>query len=130
MDTNALVSAALIADSVNDKALNNILRTGFLAFSESTFLEFIEVLYRPKFDRYLSDERRSQIIDRIERHSKRFAPAETITACSDPKDNMFLELAVAARAACIITGDKALLALHPFRDIPILTAATFLLQSC
>lgn len=128
MDTNALVSAAFIVGSVNDEALNKILRTGFLAFSEPTFLEFTEVLYRSKFDKYLSNERRSQIIDRIELNAKRFVHTETITACSDPDDDMFLELAIAANAACIIIGDKALQALHPFRKIPILSAADFLLQ--
>jgi putative PIN family toxin of toxin-antitoxin system len=128
MDTNTLVSAALIANSVNAQALNKILHTGFLAFSRYTFSELIEVIYRPKFDRYLSNERRSQIIDNIEQYSQRFVPSETVTACSDPKDNMFLELAAAANAVCIITGDKALKALHPFREIPILSAADFLLH--
>ena len=44
---------------------------------------------------------------------------EQITACRDPKDNKFLELAVSGRATHIITGDTDLLALHPFRGIQI-----------
>jgi putative PIN family toxin of toxin-antitoxin system len=52
--------------------------------------------------------------------------SESITACRDLKDNKFLELAIAANASCIITGDKDLLALHPFREISILTANDFL----
>ena len=52
--------------------------------------------------------------------------SETINECRDPKDNKFLELAVSAKASCIITGDKDLLELHPFRGIPILNAADFL----
>ncbi|MGN6802815.1 MAG: putative toxin-antitoxin system toxin component, PIN family [Ginsengibacter sp.] len=52
--------------------------------------------------------------------------SERVNACRDPKDNKFLELAVAAKASCIITGDKDLLELHPFRGIPILTANDFL----
>jgi predicted nucleic acid-binding protein len=50
----------------------------------------------------------------------------SIDACRDPKDNKFLELAVEAGAACIITGDKDLLVLNPFRNIPIFTPAEFL----
>jgi predicted nucleic acid-binding protein len=50
----------------------------------------------------------------------------TITACRDPKDNKFLELAFAANASCIITGDKDLLILHPFKNIPIVSASDFL----
>jgi len=34
----------------------------------------------------------------------------------------FLELAISAKASCLITGDKDLLTLHPFRNIPILNA--------
>jgi predicted nucleic acid-binding protein len=55
-----------------------------------------------------------------------FSPDESITACRDSKDNKFLELAVAANASCIITGDKDLLALNPFRGIPILNAVDFM----
>jgi predicted nucleic acid-binding protein len=37
-----------------------------------------------------------------------------------------LELAVDGRADLILTGDQDLLALHPFRGIPILTPGEFL----
>jgi predicted nucleic acid-binding protein len=47
------------------------------------------------------------------------------TACRDPKDDKFLELAVNGRANLIISGDADLLALNPFREIPIVTPATF-----
>jgi putative PIN family toxin of toxin-antitoxin system len=50
----------------------------------------------------------------------------SINLCRDPKDNKFLELAIEAGAACTITGDKDLLVLHPFENIPILSAADFL----
>ena len=49
-----------------------------------------------------------------------------VTECRDPKDNKFLELAVSAKASCIITGDKDLLILNPFRGVEILNAADFL----
>lgn len=61
-----------------------------------------------------------------EKVSESISKIFTITACRDPKDNKFLELAVAAKASCIITGDKDLLELHPFRGIPILTVNDFL----
>ncbi len=52
-----------------------------------------------------------------------------ITACRDPKDDKFLEVAVAGHADIIVTGDKDLLALHPFEGIPIVTPATFLITN-
>ena len=52
--------------------------------------------------------------------------SDTITDCRDPKGNKFLELAISANAPCLITGDKDLLVLHPFRSIPILNAVDFI----
>jgi uncharacterized protein len=51
--------------------------------------------------------------------------AERIAACRDPTDDKFLELAVNGRADLIVTGDGDLLALNPFRQIPIVTPAAF-----
>jgi putative PIN family toxin of toxin-antitoxin system len=48
---------------------------------------------------------------------------ERIAACRDPKDDKFLELAVNGHADLIVSGDADLLALNPFRGIPIITPA-------
>lgn len=53
-------------------------------------------------------------------------PTEKIRICRDPKDNKYLELAVSSDANFIISGDKDLLVLHPFRKISILTPDQFL----
>jgi putative PIN family toxin of toxin-antitoxin system len=53
-------------------------------------------------------------------------PTISIRACRDPKDDKFLELAVDGRADGIVTGDKDMLALHPFRGIAIVTPASYL----
>lgn len=128
-DTNHLVSASLIFASTTRRALDKAFVLGQLAASDATMEEFAEVLFRKKFDKYfLNDEERWAVIQKIERNLLRFEPSETITACRDPKDNKFLELAVAANAACIVTGDNDLLVLHPFRNISILNAADFIAQ--
>ena len=44
---------------------------------------------------------------------------EKIQLCRDPKDDKFLELAINGHAKYIITGDKDLLVLNPFREIHI-----------
>lgn len=49
-----------------------------------------------------------------------------INACLDSKDDKFLELAITSHASCIISGDKDLLIMHPFRDISILSPTDFL----
>ena len=96
---------------------------GKLAFSNGTMDEFVEVLFRKKFDKYfLNNEEKWNTIQRISISAIFFSLTEVITACRDPKDDKFLELAISANASCIITGDKDLLILNPFRDIPILNA--------
>lgn len=55
-------------------------------------------------------------------------PTEKTTVCRDEKDNMFLELAVEGKANCIITGDKDLLVLHPFRGIIIISPGNFVVH--
>lgn len=125
-DTNTFISAALIEGSVNDLALDKAFKTGKVIVSEATFAELTEVLFRKKFDKYLTDERRLQILQKLERDTVICEVNITLSDCSDPKDNKFLELAVAANAFCIVTGDKDLLVMHPFRNIAILSSADFL----
>jgi uncharacterized protein len=50
---------------------------------------------------------------------------ECIAACRNPTDDKFFELAVNRRAHLIVSGDRDLLALNPFRQIPIVTPTTF-----
>jgi putative PIN family toxin of toxin-antitoxin system len=51
----------------------------------------------------------------------RFAPKERVTDCRDPKDNKYLELAWAAEAGIIVSGDADLLVWNPWRGIRILS---------
>lgn len=126
-DTNSLISASLLVNSTNKKAIKKAVRLGEIAFSGQTFNEFKETIFRRKFDKYfVSNEERLDLFDEFENNFKEFFPSETIIICRDPKDDKFLELAISANASCIITGDKDLLTLHPFRGIPILNANDFL----
>ena len=53
-------------------------------------------------------------------------PRLRVSVLPDEPDNRILEAAVAGRAAAVVTGDKALLALGAYREIPILTLARYL----
>jgi putative PIN family toxin of toxin-antitoxin system len=83
-------------------------------------------LIRPKFDKYISNESRLNAITAFTKTAQLINVSINIIICRDQKDNKFLELAVEAEAACIITGDKDLLVLNPFENIPIMSAADFL----
>jgi len=54
------------------------------------------------------------------------APRRRLRVVQDDADNRILECALAGRAEAILTGDKALLALKSFRDIPVVTLRAYL----
>ncbi len=124
-DTNTLVSAALFASSVPRQAFDLARVTGVLLSSAATIHELVTVLLRPKFDRYLTRAKRERFLAGVSQQAQLVAVSGQVVACRDPKDDMFLDLAVHGAASAIITGDADLLVLHPFRDIPILTPQQF-----
>jgi predicted nucleic acid-binding protein len=44
----------------------------------------------------------------------------------DPNDDMFIALAVAGNASCIVTEDKDLLGLNPFGSLQIVNTESFI----
>ncbi len=125
-DTNCLISAHLLPNSITRKAFDTALEKGVLIHSKETFNEFVEVFTRPKFDKYLSLDDRLKAINLLEFKSQLIEINEPVIACRDPKDDKFLALAFAIKADCLITGDLDLIVLHPFQGIPILTPSDFL----
>ncbi|GAC1304649.1 MAG: putative toxin-antitoxin system toxin component, PIN family [Mucilaginibacter sp.] len=126
IDTNILISAFILPHSSARKALNKALKEGYIIISQESAEEFTEVFIRPKFDKYLPLEIRLEIIDDFISLAYLIKPSVEIVECRDPKDDKFLELACSAKAKCIITGDRDLLVLNPFREIPIKTVTQFL----
>ena len=122
-----MVSAFLTGSHTNAKAFDKARVIGRVFSSDAITLELTDVFLRKKFDKYAPFEEREHFISLLEIQLIRWPwPISGITACRDPRDDKYLELAVACNASCIITGDKDLLILHPFRGIPILSAADFL----
>jgi uncharacterized protein len=128
VDVNVLVSAFLFANSKPRQALDKAQNLGIILLSDAVLSELIEVLTRPKFDRYVSKQTREQLTDDLAQTALFIRPNEQITECRDTEDNKYLELAVEGSAQCIITGDQDLLVLNPFREIVIITPQEFLTQ--
>lgn len=126
VDTNFFISANLIEKSISAEAYDTVLKIGKIAISDKIVSEYMEVLYRQKLDKYLDELKRETAMAFILKNSISFKPMIKINKCRDPKDNKFLELALTCNAACIISGDKDLLVLNPFRNIPILNPSDFL----
>ncbi len=116
----------LFDGSKPSKSFDIGINQGVFLISLSTLAELEEVLWRNKFDRYISYEERKQFLTGLILQSTPIEINETISECRDPKDNKFLELAVCGKAKFIISGDEDLLVLNPFRNIQIITPDSFL----
>lgn len=125
-DTNSLISAHLLPQSIARTAFDKALESGILVFSKDTLSEFVQTFTRKKFDKYVTMESRLKAIAQLEARSVLIDVSVKINVCRDPDDNKFLELAATVMADCIITGDKDLLILHPFREIDILSPSGFI----
>ncbi|WP_449418742.1 putative toxin-antitoxin system toxin component, PIN family [Phormidium nigroviride] len=126
VDTNVVVSAMLFPRSKPRQAFDRAINSGKMLISLSVRDELGEVISRAKFNRYTSEEKRQQFFDHLIEEAEMVEITETITACRDPKDDKYLELAVNGNAGFIISGDNDLLILSPFQGILILNPEEFL----
>ncbi len=122
-DTNVLISGLLSAASTPARALERAVSEGQLVASRDTLRELMTTFLSPKFDRYASQKRRQELLTRLAPLLEIVEIVQSIRASRDPKDDQFLEAAVNGQAAVIVTGDRDLLSLHPFRGIAIVTPA-------
>lgn len=125
-DTNVLVSALLLPESIPRQALDVALSQGKLLLSFSVLAELCEVLSRKKFRHYVDEEDIRIFLSALTREAQWVDVDAQIATCRDPKDDKFLELAVSGRATHMVSGDLDLLVLHPYQGIPILTPQSFL----
>ncbi len=131
MDTTILVSAILMPASIPRQAFTTAIRSYELCVSDAALTELREVLQRPKFDRYLPLQDRLRFLDLVEERCRMWEVDEASAraaegVCRDPKDENFLSLALSCQAWALVTSDKDLLILDPWRGVRIVTPAAFL----
>ena len=126
IDTGVLVSAAIRPQSVPALALERALLHYEVCVSQATLAELQGVLRRSKFDRYASPEARLAFVEGLLQHVRMVEVTQLVSDCSDPKDDKFLALALAVNAEMIVASDPHLTQMHPWRAIPILPPAAFL----
>lgn len=90
-----------------------------ILFSEELFDEFIEVVHRPKFNKYFSSDDIHELIVLLDMKAIFVPIQEHFFACRDAKDNFLLDLCVAGDADYLVTGDPDLLVLQSFRQTEI-----------
>jgi uncharacterized protein len=123
IDTNVLISAALLKDSTPATAVQLALQHGRIVFSDATFAELQTRLWRPKFDRYLTLEMRKLLLQDLTSVADWVTPTETERHSPDPGDDMFVHAALAADAELLISGDRDLLGLRRVRNVAMLSPA-------
>ena len=128
-DVSALVGAAIRRDGVPELALRRALDTDRIAVSEPVIAELLDVFARPRLRRFLRPEMRDGIVSELFAHGVFFTPDERVTDCRDPKDDMYLELALASGAGTIVSSDGDLLVLHPWRGVRIFRPAEYLSEA-
>jgi uncharacterized protein len=124
VDTNVFISAVLKANSLPFIVVRWIDRNGGLLKSTATEQELLAVLQRPYLARVTMASFRDGVVKMLAT-AELVAITERIAACRDPTDDKFLELGVNGHADLIVSGDADLLALNPFRGIPVVPPAVF-----
>jgi uncharacterized protein len=123
-DTNIFISAFVVRGSSAGQAFLFAQKKRFdLCTSVSILTETARKL-RGKFNQADSDI--TDALKLISRASTVYKPSARVNVLADTPDNRILECALAAGADVIVTGDRHLLKLKKYQDIPIIRLADLL----
>lgn len=123
-DTNVVVSA-LLSSGGHAVWLRDAWAGGAIVpvVSRDTLQELVRVLAYPKF-RLNRDDRNELLGDYIPyTQLTEISEQHATPRCRDPHDQIFVDLAVSARAAALVSGDRHLHELGPFLDMPVWSPA-------
>jgi len=125
LDTNILVAGVLKPYS-NSASILRLVAEGFIrvAYDLRILTEYRDVLIRAKFN--FSHEAISAFLAQLEQEGILVSPRPLKIHLPDPDDEPFLEVASAARALAIITGNKRHFPKEDYEKIKILSPAEFM----
>lgn len=129
IDTGVFVSALIRKQSPPGDVLRALRDGRFtVIYTTDILVEIIDVLGRAKFRAkyHIEPDDITALVNLIRLRGELVTPTDLVTACRDPKDDKFLQAALAAPTDCIVSGDADLLVLTPYKEIPILRPAEFL----
>jgi len=125
LDTNLWISFLIAKrlDFIDDLLLEGKVK---LIFSKELIEEFLTVAKRPKFEKYFTDDKISDLLRLFDKYGKLIEVSSKIEKCRDLKDNFLLNLAVDSKADYLITGDSGLLAIQKIKKTKIITWTVFI----
>jgi putative PIN family toxin of toxin-antitoxin system len=105
LDTNVLVSGLLTPYGSSGEIVR-LVSAGVLIvqYDARVILEYQDVLYRPKFQ--FDIQNIETLLTYIKQNGQVISAGPLKRRLPDPDDEPFLEIAIAGRAACLITGNK------------------------
>ena len=122
IDTNVLLSAALSPNGAPAQLVDRLLAEAQIVFSEPTFAELKSRLWKPKFDRYITMERRQSLLhdfNAVALWVDVSAKIASVRYSRDATDDMFIHAALVAGAQRLVTGDDDLLCLDPIANLEL-----------
>jgi len=126
LDTNVIISGVLLKGEAIRSLLIYLLNEYQLVFSQTTWDELASVFQRDAFEKMMPLGARLRVLAELASKVEVVESTSIVTDCRDPKDNKFLSLAIDANAIAIVTGDKDLKVLHPYKGIAIQSPADFM----
>lgn len=129
IDTGVFVSAFIRRHGTIGDILRALRDGRFtIIYTTDIVVEIIDVLGRAEFRSkyHIEPDDITALVNLIRLRGELVTPTRKVTACRDPKDDKFLEAALATQTDCIVSGDADLLDLNSFEKIPVLRPAEFL----
>jgi putative PIN family toxin of toxin-antitoxin system len=129
IDTNILIRATIKPTGTVGPILSRLRAADYvIIYSEPLLDELIAKLALPRIrlKYHVNFETVEALVALIALRGELVQPIRRIHVCRDPKDNMFIEAAVAGAAQMIVTGDEDLFVLKQFEGVAMVTPRVFL----
>ncbi len=125
LDTNVLVSGLLKPFGVCGETVRLVSADALvLLYDARVLLEYGEVLRRPKFQFNLQYV--ETLMNAIQQQGRAISAAPLKKRLPDEEDEPFLEIAIAGRADCLVTGNKKHFPKRYREGIPVYSPAEFI----
>jgi putative PIN family toxin of toxin-antitoxin system len=129
VDTNILIRALIRPEGTVGPMIPRLAKGDYtLVYSVPIRNELIAKLALPRIrNKYnITDLQVEALLDLIALRGELAAPERKVKVCRDPKDDIFIEAALAGTAEYVVTGDEDLLSLEKFESVSFVTPRRFL----
>jgi putative PIN family toxin of toxin-antitoxin system len=117
LDTNTVLSSLISPGGAAANAVAAAFGAHEVVESPETLRELGEKLASPRLAAFIDPDFAKIAFKAFAASVTMVEAAKNVTVCRDPKDNMFLDLAVAARALAVVSGDRDLRTLKHINGI-------------